>query len=1160
MVCDVIVCLTSLHYVSGSIRTSLLAGSTFNVTWHLAYPHRGGYRLQLLDNLQRPVLDLTPVTADSEFVSTDVTAQSYHIQLPPDFTCEDCTVRLMRQAKEWSDGYRFWSCADVDILSRDKFKENCSGHGRYLLAKCRCDRLYYGPRCQYRDECIDSKDCGDHGKCYDIGATSAPKKQCYCELGWFGQDCSKRSPMKSTELDFASYTKRELSSTFHLYWQVLHDLGEVEMVMVVNSTSYVGLGWRPRSLTATCKNFPDLQDLGTPQVGIMNIIFTDSDVSSAHPYTPIHDFHAMDCTDIIIGSARGTTSRIWDYYTRDRSTPRFDTFWGGKNDLTAAMGFEKDGVTTILFRRKLKVVASSKVTLSCCIGLLIMGRLGFKLRLGLLRVVFPKRFPTFILCKSTEPTDHSIERDLMHVIWAQGQEPNKYVHIPKSGLEQDFASVKDFYRQDELKYHGHKDQRGKTTLNFFEETTHMSATSAVDDPSICGGHWRTPQDCTPELGNCEYFAKWEHLYKNDELRFTVQTKNTETWTGIAFSNDTSMGGPRKSRPPPISSRRLTLNWRRSIPFHPYCDMKNEQVNCLSPASPLPMSLFHSKETTHMSATSAVDDPSICGGHWRTPQDCTPELGNCEYFAKWEHLYKNDELRFTVQTKNTETWTGIAFSNDTSMSQTDAILGWVDKNGRAFLMDTWIQGYTSPLLDSSQDIYSMAGRKKDGITTLSFLRKRLSSDPKDVSFTEKNCVYFMFPVEGGDFHPVNKKIRKHNRVPSISAERICIKPCRPEEMVVLSTTPAPPRLSYNVEVMLENLGESFQVPSPGSTEYEDLASTVSSGFGSVLKKLPGFYKLSVDQFKDTHGKVIAKMNLIVDKAQFEKGRSLETESVNPVEKALLDTVSTGRVGALTVNPEYLVFEPQELTSSIPVEESPDRGGVLLSTTKLYIVIGCIGALVLIAVIQAACTIYRTVRNPATHNKEPRANSTPVTPLHPTFTLVLGSLALVSLGGTDTCSDHLIPSSAWKDYSAANTNYAFEAFESEEKPKGPAGGSTNNPTSNGASRAQGVNPHKPLAAMAQHNGYQTPGGAYQDTRSLQRPRGAYQTPGQTERATYSLPRTSAHPGPAGHRNGYYTQDRNRGPPRPHSELQPDFYFMPSQRKYSGEVVRVYVDYNK
>lgn len=68
------------------------------------------------------------------------------------------------------------------------------------------------------------------------------------------------------------------------------------------------------------------------------------------------------------------------------------------------------------------------------------------------------------------------------------------------------------------------------------------------------------------------------------------------------------------------------------------------------------------------------------------------------------------------------------------------------------------------------------------------------------------------------------------------------------------------------------------------------------------------------------------------------------------------------------------------------------------------------------------------------------------------------------------------------------------------------------------------------------------------------------------TYSLPRTvvqqqqhlqKSHP-------GYYTQDRrNRSAQHSASSAgvdQPDFYFMPSQRKYSGEVVRVYVDYNK
>lgn len=72
-----------------------------------------------------------------------------------------------------------------------------------------------------------------------------------------------------------------------------------------------------------------------------------------HKYTPKHDFNPMDCTDIVIGSARGMKHRIGDYYTRDRSTPRPDSFWGGKDSLTAAMGFERDGVTTILFRRKL---------------------------------------------------------------------------------------------------------------------------------------------------------------------------------------------------------------------------------------------------------------------------------------------------------------------------------------------------------------------------------------------------------------------------------------------------------------------------------------------------------------------------------------------------------------------------------------------------------------------------------------------------------------------------------------------------------------------------------------------------------------------------------------------------------------------------------------
>lgn len=132
--------------------------------------------------------------------------------------------------------------------------------------------------------------------------------------------------------------------------------------------------------------------------------------------------------------------------------------------------------------------------------------------------------------------------------------------------------------------------------------------------------------------------------------------------------------------------------------------------------------------------------------------------------------------------------------------------------------------------------------------------------------------------------------------------------------------------------------------------------------------------------------------------------------------------------------------------------------------------------------------------------------------------------------------MLPNSAWKDYSTANTNYAFEAFEPDEKIKNGTGRSSNHPNNNGAPlnlRSGGRTP--PVSQVSQ--------GYLMDTRSLQRPRSMpyQQHPLAQERSTLSLPRSP--------------YDRYRGP-----DMQPDFYFMPSQRKYSGEVVRVYVDYNK
>jgi hypothetical protein len=68
-------------------------------------------------------------------------------------------------------------------------------------------------------------------------------------------------------------------------------------------------------------------------------------------------------------------------------------------------------------------------------------------------------------------------------------------------------------------------------------------------------------------------------------------------------------------------------------------------------------------------------------------------------------------------------------------------------------------------------------------------------------------------------------------------------------------------------------------------------------------------------------------------------------------------------------------------------------------------------------------------------------------------------------------------------------------------------------------------------------------------------------------YSLPRASNGSTGYGSAGSYGSYDRRigyGGPPLPGHHPAgldaPDHYFMPSQRKYSGEFLRVYVDYNK
>lgn len=65
--------------------------------------------------------------------------------------------------------------------------------------------------------------------------------------------------------------------------------------------------------------------------------------------------------------------------------------------------------------------------------------------------------------------DHTIEDELMTVIWAHGQAHFNYNHRPLTGLE--FCAARDifFYRKDVPMYHGHTGNRGAASVNLVSD-------------------------------------------------------------------------------------------------------------------------------------------------------------------------------------------------------------------------------------------------------------------------------------------------------------------------------------------------------------------------------------------------------------------------------------------------------------------------------------------------------------------------------------------------------------------------------------------------------------------------------------------------------------------------------------------------------------------
>ena len=98
--------------------------------------------------------------------------------------------------------------------------------------------------------------------------------------------------MSETRVQDGLYTKKELSEKVTLLWRILKEDQEIEVVIKSQGTSWVGLGWRPRGLSSSCKKFPVLADQD-PQARSLNL-HSEAEPESEPESEPHHKYDDIE--------------------------------------------------------------------------------------------------------------------------------------------------------------------------------------------------------------------------------------------------------------------------------------------------------------------------------------------------------------------------------------------------------------------------------------------------------------------------------------------------------------------------------------------------------------------------------------------------------------------------------------------------------------------------------------------------------------------------------------------------------------------------------------------------------------------------------------------------------------------------------------------------
>lgn len=233
-------------------------------------------------------------------------------------------------------------------------------------------------------------------------------------------------------------------------------------------------------------------------------------------------------------------------------------------------------------------------------------------------------------------------------------------------------------------------------------------------------------------------------------------------------------------------------------------------------------------------------------------------------------------------------------------------------------------------------------RENGITTLKFSRPRQTNDSRDYQFSDQNCPYFIFPVAGGVFNAVNKRLRKHESTPVVSEQRICIRSCRAQSTTTTSTTTTTtttmtssstePRVKsvldhkstksiedeeedereqtklYRIELKFFNLlnAQNKQV---NSNAYHETLATVEESIYRELKPLfDRVRRVEINEIikedKSADGRnVLAIIDISVGQTL---ANNVEQDDTQALTVALNSVIKDSLVGETSVDPHYLVI--------------------------------------------------------------------------------------------------------------------------------------------------------------------------------------------------------------------------------------------------------------